>query len=50
MPAPMIGPRPRPMPKTTPQAPKALARAALSANWCDSTASWQTSMAPPAMP
>ncbi|MNS99972.1 hypothetical protein D3C72_1343890 [compost metagenome] len=52
MAAPMMGPkpRPRPRPNTMPQAPNARPRAAPSGNCCDSTATWQISMAPPAMP
>jgi hypothetical protein len=45
---PMIGPKPSPMPKTTPQMAKALLRSLPCWNWCDSTATWQISMAPPA--
>ncbi|MCY1552462.1 hypothetical protein D9M68_888590 [compost metagenome] len=38
------------MPNTTPQMAKALLRSLPSWNWCESTASWQISIAPPARP
>ena len=38
------------MPNTMPQAPNARPRAAPEGNCCDSTATWQISMAPAAMP
>jgi hypothetical protein len=47
---PMIGPKPRPMPKTTPQVAKARLRSLPCWNWCESTASWQISIAPPLRP
>ena len=50
MAAPMMGPKPRPRPNTMPQAPNARPRAAPAGNCCDSTATWQISMAPPAAP
>ena len=47
---PTTGPKPRPMPETTPQAAKALARALPSGNWCDRMAMEQMNIAPAARP
>ena len=47
---PTIGPKPSPMPKTTPQMAKALLRSLPCWNWWESTASWLISIAPPLRP
>ncbi|VWC49953.1 hypothetical protein BLA6863_07774 [Burkholderia lata] len=47
---PTIGPKPSPMPNTIPQIPNARPRSRPSRNWCDSTAIWQISIAPPLAP
>lgn len=47
---PTIGPKPSPIPSTIPQTLNARLRSRPSRNWCDSTAIWQVSIAPPLAP